>query len=107
MKSEFLFFLMMLLCADLSFAQNSLSQEYFTSALEKSFPEGARFVHHEPEEEVPKDALSYEFYFSEVAIKNDTLHLSFVQKFKDYSGDVSIELVKQTVPIRFRRDRYI
>lgn len=83
-------------------AQNVLHtppEHSFVFTIKSSFPEGFTFIHHEPDETVPADTLSYGFHLPEVEIKSDTLFLAYVQKTREHNGSISVELVKQTIPI--------
>lgn len=81
----------------LLFAQKKeqTAQEDFENLLKASFYGNTTFVHHEYDEIIPQDTLSYTFYAPEVNIKNDTLFLSYMQRLNEYGGIIieKIELI--------------
>jgi len=75
------------------------SEENLEQLLETNFYSNTIFVHHEFNEEVPADTLSYTFFSPEVRIEKDTLYLSYTQKYRDNATGVTIEKIVQSIPL--------
>lgn len=88
-------FYLLLLSGVLLQAQNAR----FVNNLKVHFSKGTTFVHHEPEETVPADTLSYQFCSPEVQIGKDTLYLSYIEMTKGPGTLVSVEKITQAIPI--------
>jgi hypothetical protein len=75
------------------------SEENLERLLQTNFYANTIFVHHEFNEEVPADTLSYTFSSPEVRIETDTLFLSYIQKYHDNDSGVTIKKIVQSIPL--------
>lgn len=79
--------------------KNQMASEKIEKIITSGFYGNTMFVHHEFDEKIPRDTLSYTFYFPKISIKKDTIYLSYLERIDEYGG-VIIEKIEQIIPIQ-------
>lgn len=74
--------------------------QIFSEILYDNFPYGVTFSLQEKEKNNLNETLTYAFHFPEVKWSQDTLTLSYVVEYKEYSNDIIYEKIVWSIPVK-------